>query len=160
MQVGITALTYTATGLTQGATYKFKVNARNVYGYSALYSNTVTILAAQVPAQPIAPVTTWHGDGFDYVVITWTAPDDGGSPITGYTVKIKQKDETFSSDLVNCDMTSSTLTTCTVPVSVLRTSPYSLEWGDSVFANVIATNIYGDSTVSNTGNGAYITTTP
>jgi hypothetical protein len=42
---GFTTLDHTATGLTQGSTYKFRVNARNAYGYSA-DSNTVTILAA------------------------------------------------------------------------------------------------------------------
>lgn len=57
-------------------------------------------------------------------------------------------------------MTSSTLTTCIIPVAVLKASPYSLEWGASVYAKVIATNIYGDSLSSEEGNGAYITTTP
>lgn len=57
-------------------------------------------------------------------------------------------------------MTVSTLTTCQIPVAVLRESPYSLEWGDDVYAKVIATNVYGDSTESLEGNGAYITTNP
>jgi hypothetical protein len=52
------------------------------------------------------------------------------------------------------------LTTCIIPVAVLRAVPYSLEWGTSVYAKVIATNIYGDSLSSEEGNGAYITTTP
>lgn len=43
---GLTGLDYIATGLVQGSTYKFKVESRNSYGYSALFSNTVTILAA------------------------------------------------------------------------------------------------------------------
>jgi hypothetical protein len=87
-------------------------------------------------------------------VITWTAPDYGGSVITGFTVTIKQKDSTFTADTVNCDMTASTLTTCTIPVTVLRAAPYSLDWGDSVFAKIIATNSYGDSLESDEGNGA------
>jgi hypothetical protein len=57
-------------------------------------------------------------------------------------------------------MTSSTAKTCTIPVTTLRTSPYSLEWGSSVYAKVIATNTYGDSLESLEGNGAVITTTP
>ena len=59
-----------------------------MYGFS-VYSNTVSILAAQEPAQPVAPVTTWTPDD---VVITWTAPDNGGSPLTGYIVTIGQVD--------------------------------------------------------------------
>ncbi len=67
---------------------------------------------------------------------------------------------TYSTDLVNCDMFASIATTCTIPVTVLRSSPYSLEWGSSVYAKVVAKNIYGSSIESNAGNGAIITTTP
>jgi hypothetical protein len=42
---GVTDLSYTATLLTQGATYQFKVEASNLYGFSA-YSDTITILTA------------------------------------------------------------------------------------------------------------------
>ena len=41
----MTIKSYTATGLTAGKTYKFKVRARTAYGYGA-YSNVVEILAA------------------------------------------------------------------------------------------------------------------
>lgn len=57
-------------------------------------------------------------------------------------------------------MTSSTLVTCTIHVTIFRSSPYDLPWGSSVYAKVIATNIYGDSIESLEGNGAVITTTP
>jgi hypothetical protein len=57
-------------------------------------------------------------------------------------------------------MTQSITTSCTIPVTVLRGTPYDLEWGSSIFAKVIATNIYGDSLESEQGNGAIITTTP
>ena len=99
----LTATEYTVTGLTQGTTYQFKVEVRNLYGYSE-FSNTVTILAAQVPAQPEAPLTTWSPDD---VVITWTEPDNGGSPITGYRVRVKQDDGSYSVDLTNCEMSVS-----------------------------------------------------
>jgi hypothetical protein len=36
LESGVTTLSYTAIGLTAGQTYKFKVEARNTYGYSAL----------------------------------------------------------------------------------------------------------------------------
>jgi len=57
-------------------------------------------------------------------------------------------------------MSSSTATTCTVPVSALKAAPYSLNWGTNVHATVEAINAYGFSTVSAAGNGAIITTTP
>ena len=154
---GLTELSYIATSLIQGRTYQFKVMARNLYGFSAL-SSTIIVLTAQPPAKPISPTTVWSPDN---VIISWTSPDNGGSPITGYTVTIRQADgSTFTSDLTNCDMSASTATTCNVPVSSLRTSPYSLQWGSSVYAKVFATNIYGNSLVSDEGNGAIITTSP
>jgi hypothetical protein len=45
-------------------------------------------------------------------------------------------------------------------VSIFRAEPYSLEWGASVWAKVIATNVYGDSLESAPANGAVITTNP
>jgi hypothetical protein len=45
-------------------------------------------------------------------------------------------------------------------VTVLRNTPFSLAWGTSVYAKVIATNAYGSSVESSAGNGAVITTTP
>ncbi len=67
---------------------------------------------------------------------------------------------TYSADLTNCDMSTSTATTCTIPVTALRVSPFSLGWGTSVYAKVVAKNIYGSSLESSAGNGAFITTTP
>jgi hypothetical protein len=42
---GLTSASYTATGLTQGLTYKFKVETRNAYGYG-FFSDVLTVLAA------------------------------------------------------------------------------------------------------------------
>jgi hypothetical protein len=93
--------------------------------------------------------------------VNWTAPDDGGSSITGYTVTIRQSDDvTFTVDSVDCDMSASTLTTCTIPVTTFKAAPYSLAWGDDVYAKVIATNAYGNSVSSLEGNSAMITTSP
>jgi len=46
-----------------------------------------------------------------------------------------------------------------VQVTELR-SDYLLDWGDSVFATVVATNSKGDSSESQPGNGAQIITKP
>jgi len=48
---GLSATTYLVTGLSVGSAYKFKIQARNAYGYSE-FSEIVTILAAQVPNKP------------------------------------------------------------------------------------------------------------
>jgi hypothetical protein len=67
---------------------------------------------------------------------------------------------TYSADLTDCDMSVSIATTCTIPVTMLRSSPFSLEWGSGVYVKVVAKNIYGSSLQSSAGNGAIITTTP
>jgi hypothetical protein len=85
---------YTALGLTAGTSYKFKVEARNSYGYSTA-SNEVTILAAEAPARPIAPTTAVSGNS---VIISWSEPATNGSPIIGYSISILAKDGLFYID--------------------------------------------------------------
>jgi hypothetical protein len=119
------------------------VEARNAYGLS-FFSNTVTILAAQIPAQPQAPVTLWDKYN-DEVTVTWNEPDNGGSPITGYKLTLRQNDLDYTYETTYCDMITSTLTSCTIPVTVFRSTPFDLPWGSSIWAKVIATNLYGDS---------------
>jgi hypothetical protein len=53
---GVTSTQYTATGLTPGLTYKFTVEARNSYGYSAV-SEEKSILCATLPSVPSAPAS-------------------------------------------------------------------------------------------------------
>jgi len=42
----------------------------------------------------------------------------------------------------------------------LKTTPYSIPWGESVFATITAVNYYGPSVESLPGNGAIIVTVP
>jgi hypothetical protein len=65
--------------------------------------------------------------------------------------------------LIYCDGGDAVIrdaTQCTIPVSALKAAPFSLPWGEHVFAKVLATNIYGSSESSEPGNGAMITTNP
>ena len=153
----IAATNYLATTFELGKTYWFKVEARNADGYS-FFSNVKQVTAVQLPSQPAAPVTTWD-IATDEVTVSWIAPFDGGYALTGYSVTIKQTDGSFS-ETATCDMTSSTSTECKVHVGVLRSAAYSLDWGQSVYAKVRASNVYGSSPYSDEGNGAIITTSP
>jgi len=47
----IAAFSYTATGLSAGVAYKFKIESRNAYGYSVLSSELV-VVASAVPDAP------------------------------------------------------------------------------------------------------------
>lgn len=82
-QSGVLPTSYITTALTMGTSYKFKVKARNAFGFSD-FSNEVTILQAEKPLKPADPVTSVLTDVS--VVVSWTAPSSQGSPITSYLV--------------------------------------------------------------------------
>ena len=65
--------------------------------------------------------------------------------------------------MVNCDGSNLSIVGnkyCIIPLSVLTASPFNLNLGDSINAYIIATNNYGNSQVSSTGNGAKIVLVP
>lgn len=90
---------YQATDLDFGTIYSFKIEARNLNGYS-LYSETVQILCASAPAKPAAPTTTIVNNE---VILDWDEPADNGMPLTGYYVYIRQSDLSYIIDLSVCD---------------------------------------------------------
>lgn len=118
-------------------------------------------MAAQMPDKPLAPVTFFLGD---QVKVKWVKPDEKGSAILGYKVYFLESDGIkYSLELHDCDGGESTIRNaqeCTVEVLTLMATPYKLEWGDSVYTKLIAYNKYGDSELSEAGNGAIIITFP
>jgi hypothetical protein len=157
---GITLSSYTATSLTLGTNYEFTVEARNQFGYSSI-SSTFSILHAIAPSQPTAPTTSVSGSN---IVISWNLPTENGSSVTSYLVTIRQSDDsTFTEDSTNCDGSNGTILTnrqCTVPITTLITSPYSLNTCDGVYVKISATNAKGTSSTSNEGNGGQIISAP
>lgn len=49
---------------------------------------------------------------------------------------------------------------CTVPLLILQAAPYYWIRGDSIFAKVSASNVWGESALSAAGNGAIVVTVP
>ena len=73
---------------TLGTTYVYRVLAINSVGEGAWSANTTGALvnpAADVPAKVTQFSVSLNSDGKR--ALSWTAPDDGGSAITGYTVE-------------------------------------------------------------------------
>lgn len=108
-----------------------------------------SITAATVPSKPAIPVTSLNGDSTK-VVINWALPTDlGGLSIDGYKVEVKTSTTTFAKDLTDCDAESDSLiiqaTSCSIPITTLRASPFDLGDGASVEARVVAFNTIGDS---------------
>lgn len=138
--------------------------ARNSVGTSLESDKThvpVLILVAQISAQPLAPTTTRN---FNKIVITWQEPVNFGStPITSYTIEIRLGDESGFSQTSECNGALAAIRdarSCSVLISTLVSPPFSLAWGQSVFARVSATNIKGTSPFSVAGNGDLVAINP
>lgn len=82
---GISSRSYTATGLSFGTTYEFKIEARNSYSISSL-SDILELYCAFKPEPPTTLVTS---NSNDVVVLTWNEPITNGSPITSYEVFVR-----------------------------------------------------------------------
>ncbi len=80
-----TGTTVTVTGLSNGQAYQFRVSAVNTAGTGAA-SSTVDATPRTVPAAPTGLSAT-PGDA--QIVLSWTAPNNGGSAITEYTIQYK-----------------------------------------------------------------------
>jgi hypothetical protein len=85
---GLTASTAGATsavvmGLTDNTAYTFKVTATNAIGTGPASSPSPAVTPAGVPA---APTAVSASPGNTQATVTWTAPSNGGSAITNYTV--------------------------------------------------------------------------
>ena len=104
------------------------MTATNAVGPSAASLQGNGAVLPTAPSTPAAPTTVISGSN---VVINWAAPANGGSAITGYDVEIRKSDGTFTT---HTGCIGSTAVSCTVPISVLKATPYNLANGASVYA--------------------------
>nr|XP_006823014.1 PREDICTED: titin-like [Saccoglossus kowalevskii] len=91
--VTISDTTFTVTGLEKGNEYQFRVSAENKAGVGKPSSPSDPRIAKppyDVPDSPGAPdITKVEGSS---ITLLWTPPkDDGGSPVTGYSIERKEK---------------------------------------------------------------------
>ncbi|MGD0320646.1 MAG: fibronectin type III domain-containing protein [Acidimicrobiales bacterium] len=132
----ITGTTYTVTGLTNGTTYYFTVEAVNPAGSSAS-SNEASATPATVPG---APTGLGAIRGNTTVALSWKAPSsNGGSAITGYNVYEGTRSGHESTTPVN----GSTLITGTSYTVTGLTN------GTTYYFTVKAVNAVGSSAASN-----------
>ena len=105
-----TATTYTVTGLTNGTSYAFQVEAVNANGTGAL-SGAVNATPATAPTA--APTGIGQSAGNQSATITWTdvpPADNGGSAITGYVVQAYQGASLIASTAVGTGVGTGTIT--------------------------------------------------
>ena len=105
-----TSTTGTVTGLTNGTTYRFRARSSNSVGNSG-WSTVVTgvspVSAATSPGQ--VPSLSL-GASNQQVIVTATAPSDGGSAITGYHFQWKSGNQSYSTTTRYQAQTSRTYT--------------------------------------------------
>lgn len=72
-------------GLTNGSSYTFRVEARNSRGSSLASVSSAPVMPRTTPGAPriLAPTA-----GKGSAVVRWTAPEANGSPITGYRIRV------------------------------------------------------------------------
>jgi hypothetical protein len=119
----------TVTGLTNGNTYSCAVTASNANGPGNASPPSVPAIPNTIPSAPAAPdVSATGGD----ISVAFTAPFNGGAPITNYTATCTSSDGT--------DTQTSTRTASPIDVAVTIGNTYS--------CTVFATNTNGDGPVS------------
>ena len=79
------ATSATVTGLTNGTSYTFTVTAKNSVGSGPASAPSSPVTPAP-PAAPAAPTGVTATAGRASAMVSWTAPSNGGSAITSYTV--------------------------------------------------------------------------
>ena len=127
----------TVSGLTNGTPYSFTVTATNADGTGAASAASAAATPSSVPDAPTG-VSATAGNGS--VSVTWTAPFDEGSAITGYTVSDGSGD--------TC---STAGTSCTVS-GLTNGTPYTF--------TVTATNADGTGAASTASNSAVPNSVP
>ena len=138
---GVVAKTVTAsgsarsmsvTGLVNGADYTFTVAAKTVAGTGTATDASSVVTPRGAPTAPRTPVAT---PGPRSARVTWVAPlSNGGSAITGYTVRAYKG--------------TALVSTATVDGSTLETTFSGLTAGAGHTFSVTATNAVGNSPAS------------
>ena len=144
----LTQTLFTVTNnILEGQYYKFKVRAKNIWGWGA-FSPEVTIRASTIPSVVI-PVTTSY-DVTGGVKIAWAQTKNNGDPIYKYKIQIfSYSTSTWNEETTNCNGADSLIVLrryCVIPVSQFYYSPYSLTFNQFIRVRVQAKNVidWGD----------------
>lgn len=145
--------TYTVSGVSGGSTYKFKVRARNVYGYGSFSATELSVTPSDVPGKVAIAEVKNVGTN---VEIKWTAPNSHSSLISKYEIWFKKSDGSFTLETTACDGSNagiSSLLTCTEPMTTLQTlTGLSVDKVIQVKIRAYNSNGWGDYSELNLGD--------
>jgi Ca2+-binding RTX toxin-like protein len=79
------ATSLVVSGLSNGGSYRFRAEATNAVGTGAFSALSAAVTLANTPGAPLIGIAT---AGNASALVRWTAPANGGSAITGYSVKV------------------------------------------------------------------------
>ena len=98
LATGVSTLSYTTTvTLSLNTIYKFKVESRNAFGYSTIFSNEVSIRAAAIPDAPINLANNVAVTASGIVGLTWSSgASSGGNSISDYRISYHAGSDAYS----------------------------------------------------------------
>ena len=92
VQEAATPLEFERDGLAGNVKRYYQVRAKNLRGNGPWAEASGTT----PPGVPSAPTLTYTVNGPNSITLSWTAPDNGGSPITSYTMEISADGASFA----------------------------------------------------------------
>ena len=142
------------TGLANGTTYSFELEAINGTGDGAPTSTSFT-----TPTTPSAPVISSITSQNQALQVTLTTPASGGSPITDYQWSTDGGSTWYSESSYGSPCQSSGATSVTCEIAALSTNgSTSLANGTTYPIEMRAVNAVGDGTASTSQSGTPYTT--
>lgn len=114
---------FTVNAVEGGRTYRFKVRARNIYGYGE-YSEVTVVIPDDKPGKTDIATVELNALTPTEVKVSWPLPDDHSSVITSYEILFMLANGDFAHELTRCDGADTTVVsarTCSVPMATLRT---------------------------------------
>lgn len=135
------------------STYRFAVRASNSCGFSPT-SKPSTVVFMTAPARMSRGTISQTPCG---IKVTWKKPNNGGSPVTRFSIAIRGSNKKYSS-LPNCgEQGEDGPTFCDASATVLEAAPYNLKPGQLIVVRTVAQNAsgYGRSSAAFSGGNTF-----
>ena len=114
---------FTVNTVEGGRAYRFKVRARNIYGYGA-DSDVTTVIPDDKPGKTAIATVQVSATTPTEVEVSWPLPNDHSSVIDAYEILFMLANGDFAHELTRCDGALASVVSarkCSVPMSTLRT---------------------------------------